>query len=1491
MKPFSYQIILLCLLVFFVLPGYSKYPANPSNPDTANYPYWVQMMQDPHMNFDATQSAFNKYWQNRTVTKGDGWKVFKRWEYINEPRIQPDGKLPEADYLKNQYDLYHQTHQQKSPNGGWSMLGPVGGQISGIGRVNTIGFHPNNANIMYAGAPSGGFWKTNDGGGNWTNLCENLPTLGVSAILVNPINPDIIWIGTGDRDGGAAPGMGVYKSPDGGMTWVASNIGMGNKTVGMLQLNPLNSDMILAATSSGIFKSIDGGANWTLKSSNANNYKDIQFKPGDPTIAYATEGGKFYRSTNTGDSWTQISLPMSGLRLVIGVSPSNPTYVYVVQTNNSVFTGLLRSCDGGLTFTIKSTAPNIMDRSCDGLGTAGQAFYDLCIAVDPNNAETILVGGIVVWKSFNGGTTWDINYCNKLYVDIHCLAFSMLSGNIFACADGGIYYTANSGTSWSDISTGLAIGEPYKIGQSATNGPLVISGYQDTGTEINHGTTFQRVYGGDGMECLIDYTDTNYRYGELYYGVIFRSTGSGYAVIGGNATNGINEDGNWVTPFILHESNPNIMFAGYKNVWRCNNVKDASGITWSPISSGETTRCVAIEQSPANFNILYVSRGNQLKRTSNANAANPVWTICASPGNIYITDIETHPSDSNIVYVTGYNYVYKSTDKGTSWTNITGTLPAIPINCLIYDKNSNEGIYIGNQIGVFYKNANLSDWVAFNTGLPVIDVRELELFYGNDYANSKIKAATFGRGLWQSDLIETIGVINPTSFNATPESPIKIKLNWNKNQNNNNVIVAYNITNTFGMPLNGNIYLPGTGIPIGGTVIYNGNANNYSHTPLIGNTSYYYKIWSYDGTLQYSLGEITNATTLCNLIESFPWYEGFENSGTMPICWTQEHWLTSTSNWLVQHGGYTGGVNPSTAHTGYYNATLYSGANLALTKFITPPLNLIAVSNPVLRFWHTQFTSYYQDELRIYYKSGLNGTWNLLTSYTNNISNWTQESIQLPNPSSIYFVSFEGKSFYGNGVCIDDIAITTNSLTWNGSGNWTSYTNWNPPYVPAVFDTSIINTGNCLVSTDVIGGIINIRPGATLSVDSSKTLIVGENITIERCDSFTTVGVSITASANPICSVTMVTFIATPFYGGTTPLYQWKINGIDTGNNSSVLSYIPSNGDLVSCVIISNADCPSNNPTTSNIIAMVVDPVAPTVGNHVALQTQIVWDWEPVPGVMGYRWNTVNNFATASDIGLNTSKTDTGLLCSTLYTRYVWAYKACGYSPVCVLTQGTALCDFTCGQLLTDTRDYQSYSTVLIGSQCWMAKNLNMGTRINNTVNQTNNNVIEKYCYSDNDANCTVYGGLYQWDEQMNYTTSSANNPSGRQGICPIGWHIPSYNEICQLESFLDATVYCNGTGWRGTDAGGKMKEAGTAHWSSPNTGATNSSGFTAIPGGNRYNTGGFGSQGYYAFFCSATESSATAVWYCHLSYTQILVWGGGTGGKMGGMSVRCLKD
>ena len=224
-----------------------------------------------------------------------------------------------------------------------------------------------------------------------------------------------------------------------------------------------------------------------------------------------------------------------------------------------------------------------------------------------------------------------------------------------------------------------------------------------------------------------------------------------------------------------------------------------------------------------------------------------------------------------------------------------------------------------------------------------------------------------------------------------------------------------------------------------------------------------------------------------------------------------------------------------------------------------------------------------------------------------------------------------------------------------------------------------------------------------------------------------------------------------------------------------------------------------------------------------------------------------------------------------IYVSSAMVWKEVNYGTGTLLVSQT----FYCGSSFVDSRDNKSYGTVQIGNQCWMGQNLNLGTKILGNANQTNNGIIEKYCYNDDENNCNIYGGLYQWDEAMQYV-----NTEGVPGICPTGWHLPTDAEWTTLTTYLGGEAV----------SGGKMKETGTMHWASPNAGATNESGFTALGSGHRNVITGFNSIGGTAGFWSSSQYTATNAWYRDIYYyywnvTQL------NGSKTFGFSVRCLKD
>ncbi len=728
---------------------------------------WIQNAKKTgDKNFYEIQKSSQDYWTGKNIKeKGKGWKPFKRWEWFWEQRVYPNGKFPDAMHLYNESQSYVQSHtkQQKGGNqlkiNNWTEMGPfqsVGG-YAGLGRINCVRVDPNNSNIIWVGSASGGLWKSTNGGTSWSSNTDELPTLGVTDIVIDPSNTNIMYIATGDAHNAATYSVGVLKSIDGGTTWnttgLSWNTSQGN-VISRLLMHPTNSSILLAAGNSGIYKTTNGGTNWTQV--RTGSFHDMEFKPGTPGTLYASgNSGEIFRSTNTGDAWTQLTsgLPANGRRVALAVSPANTSYVYsVIVASNSGLLGIYRSTNSGDSWSLRASTPNLLGYAADGSDAGGQGWYDLAIAVSPSNAEEVYVGGINNWKSTNGGANWSLisfwynNGSNpEVHADQHDLYFVPGTSTLYAGNDGGIYRTTNSGVSWEWLGNGLGITQFYRLGISATSPNLIIGGTQDNGTKTVNSYTWSDVIGGDGMECIIDYSNSSIMYGSLYYGDIQKSTNGGSSFFG--IKNNITESGGWVTPYVMHPTIPQILYAGYVNVWKTTD----GGASWTKISNFTGSNLNVLTVANSDPNTIYTGTGSTLYKTTNGGTS---WTTVTLPtGVAYMTALTTQPTNPQVVWITYSGYssgtkVYKSTNGGTSWTNISGTLPNVPVNCIVYQNNSSDGLYVGTDIGVYYRDATASDWQDFNSGLPNVVVNELEI----QYSTKKLRAATYGRGIWQYDL-------------------------------------------------------------------------------------------------------------------------------------------------------------------------------------------------------------------------------------------------------------------------------------------------------------------------------------------------------------------------------------------------------------------------------------------------------------------------------------------------------------------------------------------------------------------------------------------------------------------------------------------------------------------------------------------------------------------------------------------------------------------
>lgn len=757
MKKFTNYLMLLgCIMMMSSLSLQSQI----SSYDKDCADYWIGKMNDPDVNFTLLVNEFNQYWEGKTPGKNSGYKQFRRWQHFMENYVKPDGYLLPPDHDQQEYKKFMQQNPGDEIVGTWSLVGPTvfpqqyyGNQCPGLGRISALAFHPTNPNILFAGAPVGGLWKSVDGGDNWTNLnTDHINTMGVSAIAIDYTDPDIIYIGTGDRDGGMSWGLGVYKSVDGGLTWAQKNTGLGNKVMSRLLIYPDNHNNLIAAAGNGIYVSSNAGENWTKVYTAESTIKDIVFKPGNSYYIYACDQGALYRSTTYGLEWSAM-FSTDNHRMAIAVTPANPEKLYVISTKNSVFGALFVSSNSGANFTQYNST---------GLSNEGQGGYNLDLAVDPTNENTVYVGMVNVFKSTNGGSSFtQILNAGQIHADQHVFEFSPhTSDYMFIGNDGGVYkvLVAGGANTVTQISDGLAISQVYRLSTCSTFPDLMISGMQDCGSYITSSNPWLHRLGGDGMNCQIDYNSPTIMYGSSQCGNISRSTngGNSFSGIAADGVNGINQSGDWLSAFVLDQFSSSIMFAGFKDVWRSVNVNtiNPDNVSWTNISEGQLSGedIMVMEQSPVDGNYMFVADagGNRLFMTADAYDASPTWTELAKPYAHKVSWIEAHPTDKNIFYFTIVDVVYRYNILTQTWDDLTGNFPWIAKLCIVYQENSDEGLYVGTATGVFYKNAEMDEWVVYKSDLPTTHVYDMEINYHTD--PPQLFVATFGRGIWKTDV-------------------------------------------------------------------------------------------------------------------------------------------------------------------------------------------------------------------------------------------------------------------------------------------------------------------------------------------------------------------------------------------------------------------------------------------------------------------------------------------------------------------------------------------------------------------------------------------------------------------------------------------------------------------------------------------------------------------------------------------------------------------
>jgi photosystem II stability/assembly factor-like uncharacterized protein len=753
-------------------------------------------------NFNEIVRQVEEYYKTHDKGKGSGYKQFKRWEDFYKNRLSPEGNILNIaaiqweDYLNRkakQSNLRVMPGSPASNLGNWTNLGPESNtQSSWMGRVTSVSFDPADSNIIYAGTPGGGLWRSFNHGATWRCITDQIPaTLGVASVAIDPSSPvsnRTIYIVTGDPDAGKIFSIGVLKSTDNGNTWNATGLTFGS-TTGTLSykvaLHPSNPQIIFVATNFGLYKSSDGGTTWTVKS--GGDIMDFEFKPNNPATMYLVSSNGVYKSINSGDTWTKNSFvfPASSRRL-LAVTPANPSYLYVglsAPAGPGKFAGLFRSTDDGNTFSLRGNSPDVI---------GGQYVYNFGMAASPINAEEIFIAGLTGYKSTDGGSTFThLNNLNT-HIDWHSLIFN--KNTLYATTDGGVHYTSTGDGPFTDISSGLVITEVYRIGGDLNNENIILNGSQDNGNSSLSNKINTILAAGDGGECMVDPINPNIWYHSWTGGTILKyENGSNDIIFSPDASMG---SGPFVTDFVLDPINNKIFYiAGFKDLykredWGSGNIQ-VTNLTNGKTGTVPCNQVMVNPTNPKHILILKIFSESIIYKTLDGGAT---WSALKFPFAGVLNSLTKDPDNFDIIYGTGRGResgkkVFKSTDGGTTWINISGSMPNIMINCIVSQKGSTNGLYIGTDEGIYYRDDVLGDWVLFSKNLPYTIINELEI---HD-KSGKIRAGTFGRGVWESPLYKASTNISPVVTITSPSNgqsftaPLNISITANASDSDGSI--------------------------------------------------------------------------------------------------------------------------------------------------------------------------------------------------------------------------------------------------------------------------------------------------------------------------------------------------------------------------------------------------------------------------------------------------------------------------------------------------------------------------------------------------------------------------------------------------------------------------------------------------------------------------------------------------------------------------------
>lgn len=677
-----------------------------------------------------------------------------------------------------------------------------GGPTNVGGRITAIAADPASTTRYWAGTADGGVLRTTNNGSTWTPLLDDFGGLSIGALAHHPTDADILLAGTGEANasGDSYDGIGMLKTTDGGDTWAVVGLETSQR-IGKIAWDVTDPNVIHVAVSGGLFstgpdrgmyRSTDAGSTWhqTLFVSNTTSGIDVVIDPSNGDNVYCamwerlrgpgfrTVSGptsQLWRSTDGGDTWATMTngVPTGSdvARIGLAVAASSPSTIY------SVFSRYTSASGTFLDGVYKSTNSGVSWTQVNG-GSLGNPFssfgwYFGQIRVSPTDPNTLFVLGVSLRRSTNGGVNWT-TVTGSQHVDFHDIYIDpanssrVLSGN-----DGGMYRSATGGGSWTKASD-LPISQFYAITVDPQLPERIYGGTQDNSTlRTLTGALddWDILIGGDGFTVIVDPTDSDIIYGEAQNGYIAKSTnGTNFSTIQDFGF----ERTNWHTPLRMDPSDRLTLYAGTFRVYRTTN----GGSSWTVLSPDLTDgpgpgpltlgTLTTIDVAPSDPNTIYTGSddGNVYVTTDGGSG----WTeIDAGLPTRYITRVTADFTDDAVCYVSisGYQldekqpHVFRTTNHGASWTDITGNLPDAPVNDVIVDPQSAQRLFVGTDVGVYMTNDLGGTWTKLGVGLPLSVVVDLEL---HD-ASRTLVAGTHGRSAFTLD-VSTLGAVDAPTLSA-----------------------------------------------------------------------------------------------------------------------------------------------------------------------------------------------------------------------------------------------------------------------------------------------------------------------------------------------------------------------------------------------------------------------------------------------------------------------------------------------------------------------------------------------------------------------------------------------------------------------------------------------------------------------------------------------------------------------------------------------------